>query len=1022
MSRWQRLVYAFVFAGSGAGLLFERFWHAFWPALSVLACFAGCALLGVFAAFGPGFHLALLLSFAAALSYAAAGLGSAFRFPRGRDIRRAVELESGFSHRPLEALLDSPLPDTPPEARALWDSYQQRLLRLRAEAKSYRPRPDAARADPYGLRVTALVLLLAGLAVAQGESGYRLKNALRVDLAQWAAGAPAPLDVWITPPAYTAENPVFLATTTVGAARAHGPVTVPEGSILKIRVGGVDYAPSASYAEAALPEFTAASAHSFTLETPLKQSGKLKIRKHWFGSLGAWDITVTPDQPPEITLIGTEAGDHAGLKIKYHVSDDYGVTKISGGIEPAEGGPGAKISTPAGSPAETSAIDFEIPLPDDPKKPEQLYTADLAAHPLAGSEVLLTLSASDAAGHVTTTAPKKIVLPERKFNNPVAQKIIAQRKRLIHYDNLLTEHAVMNALIEIADQPVNYHGDLLVFLGLDMAAKRLGFDGGPEAVQSVITLLWDLAVRVEDGGLSLASRELSDALQKLSEALRDKSATKEQIQALMDQVRQKMREYVQSLQADMRARMQDGKQAPSLSPELTEQLMKRLDLDKLMQQMRDLSQGTEREQMQKMAQFLKDTVDNYDPEKMQKMQEAQRKAIEALNQLHQLIQRQQALLDRTNKMSGPKPEQQPGQQQPPPQQADQDQPEQNQDQQNQDQQNQNQQNQNQHNQPGQNQDQQDQEPQIKSGQNQDNGPQPGQDSAQQQDGGQQSGQQSGQQGGQPQAGGQQQAGGGQQQAGGAQPQPGGQQPGGQQPGTAPGVPTPGLPAPGIPSPGTGQQPGGHSGNGTGQQAGQQSPGSQSQQDQLIKRALPPGSEHSTDLPDMTVGQQGQPGGKMPQISTPQQGAAEQGAIRGKLGDLLRGLPGDVPDAFTKADQAMKQAQQALKDGDPRGSAPQQKQALEDLQKAENEALEQMARSMQMMLSMGMGPGSGEGGYGEGYDPLGRGGNPDQNVKLPAEKERRRVQQIIEELRTRSNDYQRPKVERDYIDRLLDQFE
>jgi hypothetical protein len=33
-----------------------------------------------------------------------------------------------------------------------------------------------------------------------------------------------------------------------------------------------------------------------------------------------------------------------------------------------------------------------------------------------------------------------------------------------------------------------------------------------------------------------------------------------------------------------------------------------------------------------------------------------------------------------------------------------------------------------------------------------------------------------------------------------------------------------------------------------------------------------------------------------------------------------------------------------------------------------------------------------------------------------------VQEIIEELRAKSNDYTRPKAERDYINRLLNQFE
>jgi Sec-independent protein translocase protein TatA len=168
--------------------------------------------------------------------------------------------------------------------------------------------------------------------------------------------------------------------------------------------------------------------------------------------------------------------------------------------------------------------------------------------------------------------------------------------------------------------------------------------------------------------------------------------------------------------------------------------------------------------------------------------------------------------------------------------------------------------------------------------------------------------------------------------------------------------------------------------------------------------------------------------KFPDVKTPGEGAAEQGNIRGKLGDIMRDLGSgmsSLPEQFGKADQSMKSAQNALKDGDARGSAPAQREALENLQKAEDAALEQMAKSLQMMLSMGFMPQGSGGGYGEGFDPLGReegNGKGTDDIKLPEEKERRRVQQIIEELRNRSNDYQRPKIERDYIDRLLEQFD
>ncbi|MEZ0226172.1 MAG: DUF4175 family protein, partial [Alphaproteobacteria bacterium] len=532
------LKYAWVFFWSAFGLLAERFWNAFWPALCVLALYAALACLNVFAFFGPVVHVCLLFFFVAGFCLAATRLGGRFKFPRGSEIRRAIEIESDLRHRPLEAMLDKPVEGTPEVSRKLWENYQQRLARLREEVKTYRPESDAKKRDPYYLRYAAGVLLVLGILTAQHDAFYRIRQSLYVDVTRWMHMKPVALDAWITPPEYTRENPVFLATTQLGAAPVQGPVTVPAGSLLKVRLAGYDAPPHVTFAGGETPAFTEPAPHSFTMEMPLDKDGELKIRKGWFRTLGKWNVRVTPDMPPKIALLGTDKADRAAMKIKYQVSDDYGIRKLYGVITPA-----GALQKAIGN----AAIDFEMALPEDMKKDEQVHVADLASHPWAGSEVNLTLYALDAADHEAASEPKKIMLPERQFTNPTAQKLIAERKRLIWYDNLITERLVIQALADIASMPQNYKFDLLVFLGIDMAAKRLMYDGGAEAVQSVIALLWDLAVRVEDGGLSLAARELSDALQRLSDGLKDKSLSKDQMQALMDDVQQKMREYVKTL-------------------------------------------------------------------------------------------------------------------------------------------------------------------------------------------------------------------------------------------------------------------------------------------------------------------------------------------------------------------------------------------------------------------------------------------------------------------------------------------
>ena len=155
-------------------------------------------------------------------------------------------------------------------------------------------------------------------------------------------------------------------------------------------------------------------------------------------------------------------------------------------------------------------------------------------------------------------------------------------------------------------------------------------------------------------------------------------------------------------------------------------------------------------------------------------------------------------------------------------------------------------------------------------------------------------------------------------------------------------------------------------------------------------------------------------------------APEQDAIRAELATDLQKIASlglQTPDNFAKADQAMQASSGWLGKGSAKSSLPEQKTALDELQKGLDSTMKKLAESMsQSLLSLGS-MGEGDDGFGEGYDPLGRpnGKAAGEDIKLPSEDEHRRVQEIIDELRHRSNETTRPKVERDYIDRLLDQY-
>jgi uncharacterized protein (TIGR02302 family) len=154
-------------------------------------------------------------------------------------------------------------------------------------------------------------------------------------------------------------------------------------------------------------------------------------------------------------------------------------------------------------------------------------------------------------------------------------------------------------------------------------------------------------------------------------------------------------------------------------------------------------------------------------------------------------------------------------------------------------------------------------------------------------------------------------------------------------------------------------------------------------------------------------------------------AETQEELRGELGDIMRRLGeigGEIPRPLGRAERAMKEATEALRDGAPDQAVAAQGEALEQIQQTMKSMQEQMARAN---------PGQAGGqrtpsGRQQGRDPLGRplpgsGTLNGEEVKIPAGADMQRAREILEELRRRASEQNRPKAEREYIDRLLDRF-
>ena len=634
-----RPVYLWVLFWSGFNLLLERLWGSFWPAFSLLLFFAALAFFGAFAGLGGKTHTTLLFLFLAGFLLAGKFLGAPFRRPRLLETERRIELQSGLSHRPLHTLRDKPLPNAEDAARSLWQKHLERMKETWSRLHIYTPRPDVARRDPWSLRHAAILLFAVGVVFAGAEAPHRLMQAFKPGIRLPAMMALAAVDAWITPPEYTGAAPVYLASAKSTAAVAEGPVSVPEGSILKLRISGSLFQPVISHAGKS-HALERAGKNDYTLELPLQESGGISLRKGLIPA-GSWDVEIIPDQPPAVEILLTGRTPQAALKITYQAVDDYGIDKMHATVSLVE----EEVTTES-----HPVISFDLPSARSGKE-MQTHVEDLTSHPWAGMPVTLTLTAEDGRMQATASAPKVLVLPERKFSNPGAQMLIGERKRLTLYNNFISRKIARLNISGVAEEPGYYKGDPVVFLGLVIAIRRLAYNGeNPSEVDSVRDLLWNLALRIEDSGLTQATQELSKALQELSAALQDKDATEDQLQELLAEVQKKMAAYVKSMAMEMQQRLQqDGQDMKQLSPELAEKVMKHVDMDKLLEQMKAMSEGDAREQMQKMAEFLKNAVDNTDPQKLEKMRQAQEQAVETLQGLEELIQEQQKLLSETSR-------------------------------------------------------------------------------------------------------------------------------------------------------------------------------------------------------------------------------------------------------------------------------------------------------------------------------------------------------------------------------------
>lgn len=631
----------------------EDLWPRLWPPLSLAAVFFGLAFADLLPGLHPALHLAILAGFALAFAATVVRGLRGLRWPSRAATRRRLERESDLEHRPITTLEDSLAGDEDPAAAALWQRHQFRAAAAAARAQAGPPRPDVGRRDPWALRVAAALALVAGFFVAGPDATTRVARAVTPNLASLTAATPATFDIWITPPAYTGLAPTFIES---GAALP-ADLRIAADSTLLAQVHNGRGDPALTIAGETL-NFDPVDAANWRLEhtvaAPAEVTTDLVIAQR-DDPLLTLPVTLIPDAPPIITFAEPPAATaRAALQVIYAASDDYGITAVQGTVKRAAG--------PDGQPApiaEPLVLDLPSPPPATPEVPVEpvLSFHDLTAHPWAGLPVELTLSATDGRGQTGTSETVAFVLPEREFNHPVARQIVAERKRLVQTPD--DRAPTIDALTGITRQPERYANDFAVHLGLNAARSRLAVNDDATVVDEVLQLLWDLALRIEDGGLSLAERELRQLQEQLQQALED-GASDQEIEALLEELQAALDRFFEAARQNLRERLENGEISPQAADPNALTLSQE-DLDRLIDQARDLNRLGAREAARQMLSQLQQMLENLNSEPMLAQPNPQQEQAEQmLGDLQRIIRGQQRLLDETFRQS--REGQQPGDQ------------------------------------------------------------------------------------------------------------------------------------------------------------------------------------------------------------------------------------------------------------------------------------------------------------------------------------------------------------------------
>ena len=614
-----------------AGMFAEAVVQSLWPLLTVVLLVLAALMLGL--QDSVVIEVVWTIAVVAALS----GFGAlvyAFRHFRVPSHAQAMaRLDASLPGRPLKALLDTQaIGSSDAASAAVWRAHKARMAARAAEADAVPADLRIASRDPYALRYLALMVF--GIALLFG-SIWRVGSVAEMTPGGGGLASGPVWEGWAESPRYTRKPTIYLNDI------PEGELAVPIGSLITVRMYGEVGALTLSETVSGRTEVPAASdpAQDFTVV----QAGEIAIS----GPGGrSWQVTVVPDMPPEIAVISDPDASAMGeMTLPFEARDDYGVeageAQFTLDLASVDRRYGLTIDPEA---RPDLVVPLPMPIAGDRADFEENLIEDFSEHPWANLPVLARLSALDGAEQQFVTEPRAMVLPGRRFFDPLAAAIIEARRDLLwSRANSPAIAQVMRAVSFVPDDIFRNQTDALrlrkIIKSLEFHAKH----GMSEEKRDALAAdLWDLAILLEDGDLADAAERMRRAQDRLNEAIKN-GATDEEIAELMRELRRATEDYLEQLSRQAQREQQNGDQQqgnPQNSMQMTQD-----DLQRMMDRIQELMEQGRMAEAQQALQELQQLMENMRVTQGQQGQGGQSPGEQAMEGLAETLREQQGLSD-----------------------------------------------------------------------------------------------------------------------------------------------------------------------------------------------------------------------------------------------------------------------------------------------------------------------------------------------------------------------------------------